>query len=196
MTDQHPPLTVDEAWRILRDTGAHLQGHFQLTSGLHSDQFILCAQALQYPAQAARLCAAMAAPFRDLGVQVVVGPAMGGILLAYEVARALGEGVRALYTEKSGDGMALRRGFAIRPGERTLVVEDAVSTGGSVFKCLAAIRPLQPDIVGVSVLVDRSAGRVDFGVPLQAVLTTRIEAWRPDACPLCARGVPLVAPKG
>lgn len=184
-----------EIWQILKETGAYQEGHFRLTSGLHSDQFMLCGQALQYPHRAERLCRALAAPWRDQGIAVVVGPAMGGVLLAYEVARALGEGTRALYTEKDGQGMALRRGFRLNPGERVLVVEDALSTGGSVLKCLEAIRPHRPEIAGVSVLVDRTGGAVDLGVPLRSVLSIRVPQWEPAACPLCAHGEPLSEPK-
>ncbi|MCG0238295.1 MAG: orotate phosphoribosyltransferase [Firmicutes bacterium] len=188
-------MQPDEVLAILRETGVIREGHFLLTSGMHSDRFLLLAQVLQYPRHAERLCREMAEPFREAGVEVVVGPAVGGIILAYEVARALG--ARAIFAEKvEGGGMALRRGFQLRPGERVLVVEDAISTGGSVRKVLDAIAPFGPEVVGVSALVDRTGGQVDFGVPTRAVLTLSVPAWPPEACPLCRAGVELVRPKG
>lgn len=187
-------LSPNEALSILKETGVVREGHFLLTTGRHSAQFWLCAQVLQYPQHTAALCQAMAEPFRDAGVQTVVGPAVGGILLAYEVARALG--ARAIFAEKGeGGAMALRRGFSLARGERVLMVEDAVTTGGSVRQALAAIQPHEPEVLGVSVIVDRSGGSVDFGVPLRALIRTSIPSWAPADCPLCAAGAPLVEPK-
>lgn len=190
-------MTRDEILHLFRETGVLREGHFLLTSGLHSQQFLLCAQVLQYPRHTERLCRLMAAPFQGQGIDVVVGPAVGGILLAYETARALG--CRSVFTEKTGDGqMALRRQFTIRPGERVLVVEDAISTGGSVRQVLAAIAPHGPQVVAVSCLVDRTGGQADlgFGVPLHAAVTLEIPAWPSSDCPLCRAQVPLVRPKG
>lgn len=190
-------IPAEDVIQLFRETGVLREGHFLLTSGLHSDRFLLCAQVLQYPQHTERLCREMAAPFQDKGIDVVVGPAVGGILLAYETARALG--CRSLFTEKTGDGrMALKRQFEIKKGERVLVVEDAVSTGGSVRQALDAIRPYEPEIVGVSVLVDRTGGRGDFGfgVPLQAVVTLEVPSWHASECPLCKAGVSLIKPKG
>lgn len=189
-----------EVLSILRRTGVLRAGHFLLTSGLHSPTFLLCSQVLQYPREAAAVCRMMAEPFRGDGVQVVVGPAQGGVILAYEAARILGEGQstppRAMFTEKGTDGaMALRRGFTLEPGERVLVVEDAITTGGSVRQAIEAIRPFQPEIIGVSVIVDRSGGAVDFGVPLHGCLTMDIPSYPPARCPLCRDGVELVKPK-
>jgi orotate phosphoribosyltransferase len=184
----------DEVRRILEETGVIRRGHFRLTSGLHTDLFLLCALVQQHPAPTAALAAAMAAPYRDAGVQVVVGTAMGGVILAYEVARTLG--ARAIYAEKTGDGaMVLRRGFRVAPGERALVVEDAVTTGGSIRKVLRAVEVSGGQIVGVSALVDRSAGRTDVGAPLRALLTLDVPAWEPSVCPLCRQGVRVIEPK-
>lgn len=189
------PLARDEVLRLLRETGTLMEGHFLLTSGRHSGQFLLFSQALQCPPVAERLCQAMAEPFREAGVETVIGPAMGGVILAYEVARALR--ARAMFAEKAGDGsMALRRGFRLRPGERVLVVEDAVTTGGSVEKVLAVVRDAGGVPVGVSVVADRSAGAVDFGVPMHALVTLDIPSWLPADCPLCRQGLTLVRPKG
>ncbi|MDR7511828.1 MAG: orotate phosphoribosyltransferase [Armatimonadota bacterium] len=191
MTAGLPP---DEVRRVLEETGVIRRGHFLLTSGLHTDLFLLCALVQQHPAPTARLAAAMAAPYRDARVQVVAGTAMGGVILAYEVARVLG--ARAIYAEKARDGgMVLRRGFRVAPGERALVVEDAVTTGGSIRKVLRAVEAAGGHVVGVSALVDRSAGRTDVGVPLRALLTLDVPAWEPATCPLCRQGVRLVEPK-
>jgi orotate phosphoribosyltransferase len=179
---------------ILDRTGAVRHGHFLLTSGLHTDLFLLCAQVMQYPHELAPIASAIAARFQAARVEVVAGPAVGGIILAYEVARQLR--IRAIFAEKSGEGrMVLRRGFTVRPGERALVVEDALTTGGSTRGVIGAVRAAGAEVVGVAVLVDRSGGTVDFGVPLHALLAMRIEAWAPSECPLCRAGVPLAVPK-
>lgn len=184
----------DEIEGILRASGAWLTGHFLLTSGKHSDQFLLLARAFENPAFGRRLGEAVAAPWRDADVATVVGPAMGGVILGYEVARSLG--CRAVYTEKTEDGgMALRRGFHIEPGERVLVVEDAVSTGGSVEKLLRHVRTLEPTLVGVGAIADRSGGRVDFGLPSRFALTFDWAHYDPEECPLCQEGRPLTRPK-
>jgi orotate phosphoribosyltransferase len=183
----------DDVWAILERTGAVRRGHFLLTSGLHTNTFLLCAQVMQYPHELAPIASAMAAPFQGAGVQVVAGPAVGGIILAYEVARQLN--ARAIFGEKSEGGMVLRRGFTLQPGERTLVVEDALTTGGSTRQVIDAVGGAGGEVIGVAALVDRSGGAIDFGVRLHALLTVRIEAWPPEACPLCRAGVPLVVPK-
>ena len=184
---------------LLKETGTLRDGHFVLTSGRHSNQFLLFSQLTQHPEALEQVCAAMAAPYLDAGIETVIGPAMGGVVLAYEVARQIARGgksrPRAIYTEKAEAGMALKRGWSLRQGERVLVVEDAVTTGGSVDKCLDAIRPMQPEIVAVSIIADRSGGTVDFRVPMHAVTTLQIESWLPGDCPLCKQGVPVVKPK-
>lgn len=197
---------------LLEQTGAHRIGHFRLTTGLHSDEFFLLARAFQYPAVLEHLGAALAArlravlppevasghPRRAAGPGTahgaVVGPAMGGVLLAHAVARALG--ARSLFAEKEADGsMRLKRGFRLAPGEPVVVVEDVVTTGGSVRKTMAAVAAAGGRVVAVGAVVDRSGGRVAFGVPMVALLTRSAAVFRPEECPLCARGVPLVAPK-
>jgi len=187
-------MTEAEITEIFRETGVIREGHFLLTSGRHSPIFLQCSQVLQYPRKTELLAADLAARHRDRGIQVVLGPAMGGVILAYEVARQLG--ARALYLEKGPEGgMLLRRGFKISPGERVLVVEDAITTGGSVLKTIEAIRPLGVEIVGVGALVDRSGGGVDLGYPLSALLTLEIPSHAPEDCPQCRAGVPLERPK-
>ena len=197
---------------LLERTGAHQVGHFRLTTGLHSDEFFLLARAFQYPEVLERLGADLAARLRRVlppgeppgaaggasgpgaPVGAVVGPAMGGVLLAHAVARVLG--ARSLFAEKEPDGsMRLKRGFRLAPGEPVVVVEDVVTTGSSVRKTLEAVAAAGGRVVAVGAVVDRSGGRVHFGVPMVALLTRAAAAFRPEACPLCARGVPLVAPK-
>jgi len=177
----------------LAETGALLHGHFHLTSGRHSDTFVQCSQLLQYPHYAASVGEALAGRFAGFGITAVVGPAMGGIILAHETARALG--VRALYAEKEEGEMVFRRGFSLNPGEVCLVVEDAVTTGGSVKKVMAAIQRAGGRVAGVGAMVDRSEGQADFGVAFRALVTVKASAWEPAVCPLCQAGVPLTYPK-
>lgn len=186
-------MTGDELLQLFRANRVLLEGHFRLTSGKHSAGFLQCSQLMQDPAEAGRVCAAMAGLWRGADVATVAGPAMGGVILAYEVARALG--ARAIFTEKEGDLQALRRGFAVSPGERVLVVEDAVTTGGSARATLEALRREGANVVGVGALVDRSGGAAQFGVPFQALLSLELPAYDPAGCPLCALGLPLVQPK-
>ncbi len=177
-----------------KKTGVLMEGHFLLTSGKHSPQFLQCSQALQSPEVGGRLGRAVAELFAGDRVETVIGPAMGGVILAYETARALG--ARAIYAEKNdGGGFVLRRGFTIRPRERVLLVEDAVTTGGSVKRVLDLVLELGAVPVGIGALVDRSGGQVDLGVPLRAVATMAVEAYDPAECPLCKAGVPLTRPK-
>ncbi len=174
-------------WGVLRE------GHFLLTSGRHSNRFLLFAPAFSLPPAAEELGQAIAEQFQGQGIETVVGPAMGGVLLAHEVARALG--VRSIYAEKDGERMALRRGFSLRPGERVLVVEDAVSTGGSVQKVLDICHEAGAAVQGVGIIADRTGGSVDLGVPLKALLTIEVPSYAPPDCPLCREGRPLERPK-
>ncbi len=175
--------------KLLVDTGAVLEGHFLLTSGLHSPLYVEKFQVLQWPEHTATLCAALAERFRDAGIQVVVGPVTGGIILAHEVGKNLG--TRAIFTERENGKMTLRRGFAIAPGERVLVVEDIVTTGGSVHEVLEVVKAQGGEVAGVALLVDRSGGKADFGVRTEALLTLEVATYQPDACPLCQAGVPI-----
>lgn len=175
------------AW--FTETGALLTGHFKLSSGRHSDVYLEKFAVLQHPQYLTRLCAAMAGNFAGAGVETVVGPLTGGAILAYDVARHLG--ARFLFPERVEGRMALRRGFSLRPGERVVVVEDVVTTGGSVVEVLELLRELEVQVVGVASLIDRSGGKADFGVPFQPLWRVAAESWAPEACPLCARGVPL-----
>lgn len=186
-------LEKSQAIQIFSDSGALLEGHFRLTSGRHSNQYMQCAQVLKYPACTELLAQHLAEVFKDDGVELVIGPAMGGIVVAYEVARQLG--VPGLFTERENGAMALRRGFAIEPGQRVLVVEDVVTTGGSVKEVIEVVQQLGGQVAGVGVLVDRSNGSVDFGVKQAAVLSLDITSWEAESCPMCQEGrMPVVKP--
>ncbi len=179
----------------LVELGVLRQGHFLLTSGRHSDRFMLLSQLFQHPAAGQEFAAALAAKLPWPEIDVVIGPAMGGVILAYEVARAL-EGPLAIYAEKTeGDAMALKRGFTLRPGERVLVVEDAISTGGSINKVIQLVRQSDAELVGAAALVDRTGGRIDLGVPFVSLISLTVDSYEPTDCPLCQAGLPLVKPK-
>ncbi len=177
---------------LLRQTGAYATGHFLLSSGLHSPVYVEKFRLLERPALAGEVLGRLAARFVQDRVSVVVGPTTGGIMVAYEVARHLG--ARAIFAEREGGRRALRRGFSIAPGERTLVVEDVVTTGLSVREVLEVVKERGGDVVGVGVMIDRSGGRVDFGVRTECLLRTSIDAYDPEECPLCKANIPLVDP--
>lgn len=186
-------LNKDQATHIFTEAGALLEGHFKLTSGRHSNRYMQCAQVLQYPQYTEELARHIAEQFKDDGIELVVGPAMGGIIVAYEVARQLG--VPGIFTERQDGEMQLRRGFAIKPGQKVLVVEDVITTGGSVKEVIDIVRRSGGEVAGVAVLVDRSAGQVTFGVKQAAVLQMDIESWEEQDCPLCQAGQgPAVKP--
>ncbi len=187
-------MKIESITELLEEKGVIMKGHFLLTSGKHSDCFLQCSQLLQYPQHTAVIAGQMADPFRDCAVKTVIGPAMGGVILAYETARALG--ARALFAEPSGEKMILRRGFKIEAGEKVLVVEDAVTTGGSVQKVINLLLELQAEPVGVAAIIDRSAGKVDFGLPAHFLLSMAVASYDAGDCPFCRSGMPLQKPKG
>lgn len=179
---------------ILREVGALKEGHFLLSSGRHSDRYIEKFELFWRPRATEAVCRDFTARFAGADVEAVAGPTTGGILLAFEVARQLG--ARAAYAERAdgGTGRAFRRGATFRRGERVLVIDDILTTGGSIRETLAALEPWGVEVVAVAVLVDRSGGRVDFGVPLAPLLQVDIAIYAPEDCPLCRAGVPLVKP--
>lgn len=185
-------MSDNEILQILRDHGAVLEGHFILSSGLHSDRYIQCALVLQHPQIAEQLCSELAAKLRHLGASVVAAPALGGVILSHEVARALG--LRGLFTERQEGAMTLRRGFSLAPGEPTLVVEDVITTGGSTRETMAAVEQAGGKVVGVGALIDRSGGKADLGVPKAALVTLSVQNYDPANCPLCQSGLPAVKP--
>ncbi|WP_441561462.1 orotate phosphoribosyltransferase [Colibacter massiliensis] len=185
-------LSEAEVRALLVETEAVLEGHFLLTSGLHSPLYVEKFNVLQHPEYTEKLCRELAERFKNKRVQTVMGPMTGGILLAHEVGKALG--TRAIFTEREKGKMTLRRGFRIEPGERVLIVEDIVTTGGSVKEVVDVVKAAGGDIVGVGLLVDRSGGKAEFGVPqkdIQALLHLTVPTYEPAACPLCAAGTVL-----
>jgi len=177
---------------IFRETGALLEGHFELTSGLHSPRYLQCALVLQHPPYAEWIGQALGSRFGDERISAVVAPAIGGIIVAHETARALG--ARALFTEREAGVMTLRRGFRVEPGERVLVVEDVVTTGGSTRETIDAVRSAGGLVVGAGSAVDRSGGAVDLGIRREALLTLEVPAYEPNECPLCKQGTPAIKP--
>ncbi|SHE47737.1 orotate phosphoribosyltransferase [Caldanaerobius fijiensis DSM 17918] len=185
-------MKKEEVLEILRETEAMLEGHFLLTSGRHSDKYIQCAKVFQYPEYAEMFSKQLAEAFKGDDIDVVVGPAMGGIVFAYEVGRQLG--VRAIFAERENGIMTLRRGFYIKEGENVLVVEDVTTTGGSVKEVIEVVRNCGGNVVGVGSLVDRSNGTVDFGVKFVPIVTLDVKSYEPQECPLCKQGINLVKP--
>lgn len=179
----------------LRSVGALKEGHFLLASGLHSDRYVEKFDLLRRPKETEVVCREIAERFRGESVDVVVGPTTGGILIAFEVARQLG--VLAAYAERWDDGRPdreVRRGTRFEPGTRVLVVDDILTTGGSVRETLSALALHQVEVIAIAVLVDRSGGHIDLGVPLVALMTLDVATWDSEACPLCREDVPLVKP--
>ncbi len=169
-----------------------MEGHFRLTSGLHSPQYFQCAKVLQYPQHAQKLCWEIAYNFMSEKINLVIGPALGGIIVAQEVARLIN--ARAIFAERENNQMTLRRGFDIRPNERVLVVEDVVTTGGSINEVVGLVREANAYLIGVGFIVDRSQGRTSFDVPKFAVLEMDVVTYQPGACPLCKKDIPIVKP--
>jgi len=188
-------ITSDEFLDVLREVGALKEGHFLLSSGRHSDRYVEKFELLHQPRMAERACAVFAERFQDSHIDVVVGPTTGGILLAFETARQLG--VAAAYAERAGDGSTervFRRGFDFRPGMRVLVIDDILTTGGSLRETLAALSREPVEVAGIGVLVDRSGGIVRFEQELFAIASLDIETWTPGDCPLCRNGLRLIKP--
>lgn len=181
---------------VFRRTGAYLNGHFRLTSGLHSPEYLQCALVLQHPDHAARLGAQLAEALRGIvaePVGLVVSPALGGLIIGHEVARAFG--ARFIFTERDENKkMTLRRGFTVKPGEPALVVEDVVTTGGSTRDVVDVLRAAGARPLAAGSIVDRSGGQADVGVPRVALVTLQVVAYDPAACPLCAQGIPAIKP--
>jgi orotate phosphoribosyltransferase len=185
-------MTEAEILTMFRRSGALLEGHFRLSSGLHSPGYLQCALVLQHPNDAEALGAALGAAVRAWGAETVLSPALGGIVIGQEVGRALG--VRATFAERADGTLTLRRGFALDPGEKVLVVEDVVTTGGSTRETMDVARAAGATVVGACAIVDRSGGKQGLDVPFHALLPMDVKTYQPDACPLCAQGVPVVKP--
>jgi orotate phosphoribosyltransferase len=186
------PVTADDILNRFRRAGALLEGHFRLTSGLHSSGYLQSALVLQHPAEAAACGAALADRARELGVQVVLSPALGGIVIGQEVGRALG--VRAIFAERQDGTLTLRRGFTLAPGEKVFVVEDVVTTGGSTKETIDVARAAGAQVVAAGSIIDRSGGQQKIDVPYHALAVVSLPTYQPESCPLCLGGLPVVKP--
>ena len=183
-------MTEAEVKELLIKTSAIMDGHFLLTSGLHSPHYVEKFNVLQQPKYTQQLCEAMAEKFKNANIETVVGPMTGGILLAHETGKALG--TRAIFTERVDGKMTFRRGFSLHEGERVLIVEDIVTTGGSIKEVIEVVKAHGGVPVAVSMLVDRSGGKADFGdVPCTALLHMDVETYQPEECPLCKQGIEM-----
>jgi len=185
-------MTQEEVLKIFEENNALLNGHFKLSSGLHSDQYLQCALVLQYPKLAEKFSKELVKTLSRKKIDVVVGPALGGVTLAYEIARALG--VRGIFTERQEGQVLLRRGFYIEKGERVLIAEDVVTTGLSTNEVIEVIKKAGGDVVGVVSIIDRSNGKAVFGVPFQSLARIDVKAYNEADCPLCKKGIPVVKP--
>ena len=178
--------------KLFKETGALLNGHFRLSSGLHSGNYFQCALLLQNPDIAEKMCRQLAAYFKDDKPTCVVAPALGGVIVSYETARALG--VKSLFTERVGGKMTLRRGFEIKKEDRVLVVEDVITTGLSTGEVVEAVKSFGAKIIGVGCIVDRSGKVLDFGVKLKSLIKLNFPTYKPEECPLCKKGAEITKP--
>lgn len=185
-------LTEEELLNIFKKTEALLSGHFLLTSGRHSNVYFQCAKVLQYPQYNDRICVTIADHYRNVEIDTVIAPAIGGIVVGQEVARQLNK--RFIFAEREDKKLILRRGFSMAEGERILVCEDVVTTGGSVFEVIDIVKQAGAIPVGVGFIVDRSNGKVQFGVPQKSVISLEAISYVPENCNLCKENIPLVKP--
>lgn len=183
---------VNQILEHFRETDALLEGHFILSSGLHSPKYLQCARALQYTADAAKFGKAIAEHFINENIETVASPAIGGLIIGYEVAKALN--VRFIWTERENGVMTLRRGFSVKENERILVVEDVITTGGSTRECIEAIEKCGAKVVGAASIIDRSGGAADVGVPRIALASLEVPSYKPEDCPMCQQGETAVKP--
>lgn len=181
-----------EIMDIFLKTGALLEGHFLLTSGRHSNQYFQCAKVLQYMNYTEIICSKIADYFKNYEIDTVIAPAIGGIVVGQEVARQLGK--RSIFAEREEKNLSLRRGFNLAPGEKVLVCEDVVTTGGSVFEVIDIVKQNGAEVVGVGMIVDRSNGKVTFGVPQVSTLKLDVVSYTPEECPLCKQNIPVIKP--
>jgi orotate phosphoribosyltransferase len=185
-------MTDNRVLEIFKQTGVLQEGHFLLTSGRHSEKYLQCAKIFQYPKFSEELCFDLAKKVMSENIDIVIGPALGAVQMAYEVSRQLD--VPNFFTERIGGVMTLRRGFYIEPGKRVLVVEDVITTGGSVKEVMELVRNAGGIIAGIGAIVDRTGGKIDFGVPFASVISIEVPSFEADNCPLCRKGLPIVKP--
>ncbi|MGM0603752.1 MAG: orotate phosphoribosyltransferase [Bacillota bacterium] len=182
----------EEIEKMLKETGVIQEGHFVLTSGRHANIYMQCAKVLQYPEYAAKLAGEIAEKWKDTEIDVVIGPALGGVVLSYAAAEQIG--VRSLFSERKNGSMQLRRGFDIKKGEKALIVEDVVTTGGSVKEVIELMEEKGADIVGISSIIDRSSGNADFNYQFKPLLKVDIKSYKANECELCQKGIPVTRP--
>ena len=185
-------LSQEKVLEIFESSGGILKGHFALTSGRHSDQYMQCAKLFVNPAHSEKLCSELSKKFRSLHIDVVASPAVGGIIMGYEVSRHLK--CQNVFCERVNGKMELRRGFAISKGMNVLVTEDVVTTGGSVKEVIELVKDLGANVVGVGSIVDRSAGKVNFGVKFESLINMDIPSYEAEECPICKQGIPIIKP--
>jgi orotate phosphoribosyltransferase len=185
-------LSENKILEIFEKTGALFHGHFLLTSGRHSDVYFQCAKVLQYPEYIEDLCSIIADEFCDQKIDTVISPAIGGLVVGQEVARQLNK--RFIFAEREDNKLTLRRGFSLNEGEKVLVCEDVVTTGGSVFEVIDIVRNNNAELAGVGFIVDRSNGKVDFGSKQLSTIKLDVNSYLPEDCPLCNKGTELVKP--
>jgi orotate phosphoribosyltransferase len=185
-------MTETEILSIFKKTEALLTGHFLLTSGRHSDRYFQCAKVLQYPEYTEKLCKMISDNFRNVDIDTVIAPAIGGLVVGQEVARQMNK--RFIFAEREDKKLSLRRGFTIDESEKLLVCEDVVTTGGSVFELIDIVKNNKAEVVGVGFIVDRSNGKVNFGYPQFSTLKMEVVSYQPDECPLCREDIELVKP--
>ena len=185
-------MNSEQILEHFRQTNALLEGHFILSSGLHSPKYLQCALALQYPFDAAKFGAAIAEHYTNEKIQTVASPAIGGLIIGYEVAKALN--VRFIWTERENGAMIVRRGFSVKENERILVVEDVITTGGSTRECIVALEKHGAKIVAAASIIDRSNGAADVGVPRISLVSLEVPSYKPKDCPLCERGDEAIKP--
>ena len=183
-------LTQDQVMQIFKDSGALLDGHFKYTSGMHGATYFEKFQVLQYPKYVEMLCTELARRFKDDNIELVLGPTTGGVLLAYEIGKQLG--TRGIFAEKGTTGRTLKRGFKINPGERVLVVDDVLTTGGSVWDTIEVVKENGGVLAGVGLLVDRTGGTIDFGVHTEGLISIAVDKYDPSECPFCKQNIPLI----
>jgi orotate phosphoribosyltransferase len=180
-------MTQERAMQIFSEAGVLLEGHFKLTSGRHSNRYLQCAKLFRNAKYSEELCGVLAQKFQGQGIEIVIGPAMGAVQMAYEVSRALH--CENFFAERGDDGkMVLRRGFVVEPGQKVAVVEDVVTTGGSVREVIDLVKNAGGIVAGVGAIVDRTGGKIDFGVPFESVVSLEVESWEAEDCPLCKAG--------
>ncbi|UDQ97846.1 orotate phosphoribosyltransferase [Lentisphaerota bacterium WC36G] len=185
-------MKKEEVLKIFEDSGALLNGHFKLRSGLHSNQFFQAAILLQWPEVATTVCEALARKFKDIEVETVISPAVGGLIVGQEVAKALG--TKAIFADKVNDELVLKRGFSIKKGEKVLIAEDVITRGGRVQQTIDLVKEHGGEVVGVAVIVDRSAGNAKFDVEHKSLLELNLATYEPAECPLCAEGKEIEQP--